>query len=928
MQNQSGVSLAFVTVTTTVIISSIAYLVITLIPRLRDENKKIKNFVNYRMFVTSLNDYVVHSLREGWCLKSFGSSVETFKGVDRKVVVSDLLIAEDKCKMGSPMEEIVTYEANLERLLWNTDVVGTDAPGVSPANTIIGINQFRRNTMSPKPELLTRDKVMASQFTFRMTEKVLADMSGEHPLYVIAKNVRNCLESVDVKIDIVRDIEGVPVGNERKIKVEVVGKIYSSLKKPSCAGIRQMQSTAFYSFYPRSLNTFSLVKFGDLSGTLFHEYHSPVYVAGDLRLPDASFDRKKSSVFYNSLVLGYKSAKVTGKIVESTGEAYSFGERGDPILTKQDQYPGFRGFIGGVQLDSKEDRGFYNLFDYTASAGSGVAELEQCIAESKIFTNPSYTAGSILAYRTDENRQDFAIFGLGFTRKNRFRPSIFAPSVIAQPENDYRFFKFKVLPEPMNDDLQSVSEVFIRDSRGREYSASMGAGSSIRMELDLEKLKMRASDIQALINNVNTANRYSWRNVIPDDHVLYNLDERKEFFKRADDLADECDDEASRDCEVLGYEVNCDKGPLGLKCNYNYEEGKYKDAKEELIEKLEEIRSVAGAPGEPTFTAELTDVPKVADPFTGAMKTVLNIKTLTFRVSPKWRSMIRYHISHLDLRFTPDHYSTSSKLRFSARINTYGDLVDNQWKSSRWKDASDGDDIDYNRLNPDLPRDEIIKLDCPEGIGLADWDLDMSSSANFSWNYANTPAGTQVDNVSHESLPEVIFHQTGSQREGHAASTSKSIVRDCIVPIDRTHIYGFYVCERLVISPGRSAPLYMIGTFIVKDLVNANTTVPVYWHNIWDSKIAHLILTDLKNGCGGLNVNISWKDLMSTPAKEAAIKNCGALDLVSNGPNNFMWTTVDPEIGLANPGDVMTSQKVKRVQRWLIKEDSRSDIVR
>lgn len=928
MHNQSGVSLAFVTVTTTVIISSIAYLVITLIPRLRDENKKIKNFVNYRMFVTSLNDYVVHSLREGWCLKSFGSSTEAFKGIDRKVVVSDLLIAEDKCKQGTPMEEIVTYEGNLERLLWNTDVVGTNAPGVSPANTIIGINQYRRETITPKPELLTREKVMVSDFTFRMTDKVLADMSGEHPLYVIAKNVRNCLESVDVKIDLVKDIEGVPVGNERKIKVEVVGKIFSSLKKPSCAGIRQMQSAAFYSFYPRSLNTFSLVKFGDLSGTLFHEYHGPVYVAGDVRLPQASFDRKKSSVFYSSLVLGYKSAKETGKIVDSSGEEYTFKDRGDPILTKQDQYEGFRGFIGGVQLDSKEDRGFYNLFDYTASAGSGVGELEQCIAESKIFTNPSYTAGSVLAYRTDENRDDMAMFKLGFTRKNRFRPAIFAPSVIAQPDEDYRFFKFKVLPEPMNDDLQSLSEVQIRDGRGREYSAYMGAGSSIRMELDLEKMRMRASDIQALMTNVQNANRDTWPSAIPEDHILYNLDERKEFSKRADDLADECDDEASKDCEVLGYSVNCDKGPLGLKCNYNVEEFRYKKAKEELLEKLEDIRDVAGAPGEPTFTAELTDVPKIADPFTGEMKTVLNIKNLTLRVSPKWRTMIRYYMTEFFFTLTPDHYSTSSKLRFAARLNTFDDLADNYWKSTRWKNSFNGDDLDFNRLNPDLPRDEIIKLDCPEGIGMADWDLDMSSSANFSWNYANTPAGTQVDNVSHESLPEVIFTQTGSQREGHAASTSKSIVRDCIVPIDRTHIYGFYVCERLVISPGRSAPLHMIGTFIVKDLVNTNTTVPVYWHTVWDSKIAHLILTDLKNGCGGLNVNISWKDLMSTPAKEAAIKNCGALDLVSNGPNNFMWTTVDPEIGLANPGDVMTSQKVKRVQRWLIKEDSRSDIVR
>jgi len=40
------------------------------------------------------------------------------------------------------------------------------------------------------------------------------------------------------------------------------------------------------------------------------------------------------------------------------------------------------------------------------------------------------------------------------------------------------------------------------------------------------------------------------------------------------------------------------------------------------------------------------------------------------------------------------------------------------------------------------------------------------------------------------------------------------------------------------------------------------------------------------------------------------IQSCSPLDLVTNGPNNFSWTTVDPDIGIASPTDVMTSQKV------------------
>jgi hypothetical protein len=51
--------------------------------------------------------------------------------------------------------------------------------------------------------------------------------------------------------------------------------------------------------------------------------------------------------------------------------------------------------------------------------------------------------------------------------------------------------------------------------------------------------------------------------------------------------------------------------------------------------------------------------------------------------------------------------------------------------------------------------------------------------------------------------------------------------------------------------------------------------------------------------------------------------------MVSNGPNNFTWTTVDPDIGIAPPpgNPTMTSQKVPRFQRWILREDSKKDVV-
>jgi hypothetical protein len=62
--------------------------------------------------------------------------------------------------------------------------------------------------------------------------------------------------------------------------------------------------------------------------------------------------------------------------------------------------------------------------------------------------------------------------------------------------------------------------------------------------------------------------------------------------------------------------------------------------------------------------------------------------------------------------------------------------------------------------------------------------------------------------------------------------------------------------------------------------------------------------------------------------KKSDLEKCSAVDFTENGINNFRWTTVDPDIGLASPAATMTSQKVSRVHRWVIREDSRLDLVR
>jgi hypothetical protein len=179
------------------------------------------------------------------------------------------------------------------------------------------------------------------------------------------------------------------------------------------------------------------------------------------------------------------------------------------------------------------------------------------------------------------------------------------------------------------------------------------------------------------------------------------------------------------------------------------------------------------------------------------------------------------------------------------------------------------------------------------------------------------------------------------------------MARDCIIQKRRKLIYGFYVCERLIIEDGRTSPLNIIGTFIVNSIHGGvfnpstqkvdsptpkpNLNKPVIWRTVWDPVSANLFINHYNNkyrlgqlapinDCLPVN-NLKYLGMIQNNQK-GLIETCSAVNFVEDGLNNLRWTTVDPDIGLPTPTSVMTSQKVSRIHRWIIREDSRFDLVR
>ena len=944
--NSKGISLPIVLLLVGGAVGSIGYIAMNLLPKLQEGQKKAEQAIHYRIFVNSLNDYMVHAIRERWCINA---STPT-----NGIAQTDLLISNE-CASTKPMEDIVTFPGNLERILWDNHTIGDD--GTHQPITILGLNYLRRQpSVSPAgppktSRILTKAEVSFpdNKITYRITEAAMNDMSSEHPLYKLTQNIKSCLNFIDVEVSQLVDGQLGPQGEEKKIRLHVKGDLKQT--RLSCLAHKVVQSVTFYTFYPRRLHNFALIKYGDLDASKYHEFHGPVYLAGNLKLPVTEQNKQKSTIFYDTLTLGtYNGGSAdpgryeAGKIVFSDNTPYTFVERGDPYKSKQNYYETFRGILGGLRLDAVEDKGLFNLFDYSSTNNADVTTLEACVEENKIKTKPSLSHGSLLAYSevsTSQSSTPGAIqFKIGINKKNRFKPGLQAPTVTGTP-SDNADKKFIInVPQPPNG-TKALGDIAFTPTNGTTYTASIGDGSKVEITIDLPKFNLTPAILDASLTILNTgvSSKATYQDVIPSGHVLRNLGEYSAYKTKAEALFDKCDQNhpSIAHCKTpfpTDYaSVVCDhtQDPQCDKSNYFND---YMSAFNALKNKLISLKAEIDSATAPTLSFEIQSLQS-------DNKLVINQKIFTTQFSSSWKAIYPVlGFNSASVNFRAYHYGndplgmklelkTDSNLMELIRLDNNNNVSFNSF--SGWKNLYDNSLLSFSNY-PEL----LTELDCPTGMGFADWNIDMSESANFAWNYANTPPGVTVDVNNHYNLSDVPFANDANY-SGHFLGLdkelTKSVVIDCTIKKTRKFVYGFYACKNLTIEGGRNFPLYLIGTFIIKNIINQETVHPVYWHSMWTPIARDLVMTELNSSTpichSALNLtNKTFSDIIADFTIEENLKKCSSQELVSNGPNNFTWTTVDPEIGIDPSFPTMTSQKVKRHQRWIVREDSRKDLIK
>lgn len=279
--------------------------------------------------------------------------------------------------------------------------------------------------------------------------------------------------------------------------------------------------------------------------------------------------------------------------------------------------------------------------------------------------------------------------------------------------------------------------------------------------------------------------------------------------------------------------------------------------------------------------------------------------------------------------------------------------ITNQFVSARNFDAA-------AYLNFDKKCEQAAGRSTGQSFGAAAWNVDLAPSAaamRLAWNNANlsgapgevvcTPDDTPVTASTSSSLPRYstcsyTFSAGGLDIGGTpehpgplpmVQSTAGgpwrtpfrddfrtlSIVKSCVIEPSARLVTGFFTCDSLTILP-RSQPLYIIGTFIVKelDIQDPLRTLKagVHWYSIYHPDALGIlrysrVLRPISASTGPVEPPVCDDALTSLPIwdvtglslqRQGDLRSCNAISLrAKNG--NFTWSAVDPDCGpLPNSG--------------------------
>lgn len=302
------------------------------------------------------------------------------------------------------------------------------------------------------------------------------------------------------------------------------------------------------------------------------------------------------------------------------------------------------------------------------------------------------------------------------------------------------------------------------------------------------------------------------------------------------------------------------------------------------------------------------------NPFTSSGLSQENIANFTVSISDPDQKLQNFNLklTAFDVGFLGGKYIRPAGNTAYTSLNLSFKQANGKWSGpgfgSQWGRA-DGQPASSADLAIDENWEEIEAICRPTNTnGLAfqpsSWDttFDMRSS----WNLL--PAGKVEFRMANASLPDKSIKQVGASINGSILPTFNifSIASECNIHADANFVAGFFVCEKLTITP-RSTPLRIIGTIVTNTLDISPTAYEsgITWSSIYNTNAvldlrAARILKPYTAG-GTCDVDPSrpiWNPFADILSEQDSL-SCNSLSLrIKFDP--IRWTAIDPDCGLDN----------------------------
>ncbi|UYL08355.1 hypothetical protein B9G69_015035 [Bdellovibrio sp. SKB1291214] len=293
-----------------------------------------------RVVMDGLYAYTVNAIKQSWCL------TETW-------------VEDQNCSL--------THDRNTVRLSLSDEAL-----------------LFIRNSGTPAATPIT-----ATRLSSMGTTIILSSLPPSHPLYSIVSPLAGDYSTL--KFTIERDSSAISAvrGREVPIKITIFLQHKSNTEFDQTLVSRNI-------IYPRELSYFGLILPNNLSLASGSDnpqkgdvnfpnidvpagsglrFESPVFINGDLRLPNSSFTTPMNNVTFVDKIFLAGVVRMDGMQDENKYMVKTAGGKG---YMYNYEMPNFAGLMNGFEIDPAPDKGLKYLFNLGVTGDSGYDALAQC----------------------------------------------------------------------------------------------------------------------------------------------------------------------------------------------------------------------------------------------------------------------------------------------------------------------------------------------------------------------------------------------------------------------------------------------------------------------------------------------------------------------------------------------------------------------